>query len=199
MSLMRHICPFLLILILASCSRVPRPDFSYHPYSNPESGDSIKFSNQTKHGKDYEWEFGDGEVSHMTHPVHIYREAGIFEIKLTAINDAGSELIRESVTINEPTILTFAVYDSTRTLHLEGAEVWVYDDESMRDSLELPLLAALADSSGHVHFHNVEPQVYHIWVSRQEAEGAWTYRGFTNPVKQNKVNNYIVPCRWTPY
>ena len=186
----------LIILALCSCSRLPKPDFRYNPAENPEMGDSIRFINYTRNGSEFEWEFGDGEFAYVESPVHIYRQAGIFEIKLTAINDAGSNLIREPITINEPTILTFVVQDSTKTRNLPSAEVWVYDDKTARDNLEQPLYEGLTDSEGRVTFRNMESIVYHIWISANEGDGSWVYRGFTFELELNKVNNYIVPCQW---
>ena len=194
----RHpVIPVLIILAFCSCSRLPKPDFSYIPEENPESGDSVRFINLTKNGTDYEWEFGDGEFAYMENPIHIFKEAAIFEIKLTAINDAGSNLIREPVTINEPTVLSLLVQDSTKTQSIPLADVWVYEDETARDNLEPPLYAEITNSEGRCTFHNLEPIAYHIWISKQETGGSWTYRGFTYALDRNKVNNYIVPCQWS--
>ncbi len=79
-------------------------------------------------------------------PFYIYKHAGIFEVTLNAVNDAGENLAVEPITINEPTILIFAVFDSTLTESLPGATMWVYDNESDRDNLNPPLYEGLTDN-----------------------------------------------------
>ncbi len=47
-----------------------------------------------------------------------------------------------------------------------------------------------------VEFRNVEPVLYHVWISKEEVDGTWTYWGYTHPLKQYKVNYYTVACTW---
>jgi PKD repeat protein len=187
----------LVLVAMLSCSKLPKPDFTYFPVENPESGDTIWFINASKNADAYQWDFGDGGVSSEMDPAYVYSEAGIFEVQLNAVNEAGTETESQSITIYEPTILEFIVYDSSQTARLAGTTVWVYDNAADRDSLYTPLYSGIADTAGTVSFRNVEPLVYHVWVSLKVSGGAWTFRGFTNPLKQNKVNNYIVPCTWS--
>ncbi|MEN8157329.1 MAG: PKD domain-containing protein [Bacteroidota bacterium] len=192
--------PFILMasLLLFSCSGLPKPEFTIIPEENPEAGDSIRFMNESRNAARFEWEFGDGAISNVTHPVYVYQVAGVYEVSLTALNDAGSNLIIEPITIYEPTILGFVVYDSTQTRLLTGALVWVYDNEADRDSLETPLYEGITDAAGKVEFHNLEQEVYHVWASKDESGGSWTYKGYTFPLQQNKVNFYTIPCSWFP-
>ena len=185
-------------LLLFSCKGLPKPEFTIFPEENPEAGDSILFINESRNADQFEWEFGDGGISNVTEPVYIYQTAGVFEVSLTAINDAGSNLIIEPITIYEPTILGFVVYDSTKTRLRTGAQVWIYDNEADRDSLISPLYEGITDAAGKTEFHNLEPEIYHVWISKEESGGSWSYRGYTYPLQQNKVNVYTIPCSWSP-
>ncbi len=194
------ISPFILLvsLLFFSCSGLPKPEFTIFPEENPEAGDSILFINESRNADRFEWEFGDGAISNVTDPLYVYQTAGVYEVSLTAINDAGSSLIIEPITIYEPTILGFTVYDSTQTRLLTGTRVWVYDNEADRDSLLTPLYQGITDTAGKAEFHNLESDIYHVWVSKEESGGNWTYRGYTYPLQQNKVNFYTIACNWSP-
>jgi PKD repeat protein len=181
---------------LVSCNGFPKPEFSWFPEQNPEAGDSIQFINESKRADSYRWEFGDGGISSSTNPVYIYRSAGIFDVSLSADNDAGSSMIVRPITIHEPTILGFNVMDSAEIHPLVHAQVWVYDNKEARDSMYTPLYKGITDSIGKVEFRNVEPITYHVWVWLEEEGGSWQYKGYTYVLQRNKVNYYTVPCVW---
>ena len=187
----------LILLILFSCSKLPKPDFSYFPEDNPESGDTIRFKNYSRHADSYEWDFGDGETSLYVSPDHIYEVAGVYEVTLNAFSDGGSNMITRGITIFEPTVLGFTVYDSTGDRLLTGAQISVYDNKADRDSLYTPLLSGTTDADGRVVFSNLDPITYHVWVSKEVPGGFWIFKGFTNPLAQNKINNYTVACIWS--
>jgi hypothetical protein len=98
--------------------------------------------------------------------------------------------------VNDPTVLGFIISDSTGTRMLKDAAVWVYTSADERDRLASPLYTGLSNPEGIVDFHNLEPIVYHIWIYKEEASGYWAYKGFTSPLKQNRVNRFTVPCIW---
>ena len=51
----------------------------------------------------WDWQFGDGERSSLQNPTHLYRQAGIYSVTLTASNAAGSSTFSQSVTVpNSP-------------------------------------------------------------------------------------------------
>lgn len=183
-------------LILISCSGLPKVDFSWVPEDNPEAGDTIRFMNESKRADNFRWDFGDGGSSLDYEPVYVYKNAGIFDVSLDASNDKGSTLGLEALTIYDPTVLSFVIYDSTESTLITGASVWVYDNESDRDQLLSPLYSGVTDQEGSIEFRNVDVLVYHVWVNKAVEGGAWSYRGYTNPVLQNKVNIYQVPCTW---
>ncbi len=186
----------LTILTTFSCKRLPNPEFSYSPEENAEAGDTIWFLNESRHAESFDWEFGDGGISNSDNPTYIYREAGIFEVKLTAFNESGKDHTSLPITINEPTILSFITYDSIGNMPLSSVWVWIYDNEADRDSMFTPLYAKITDNEGNVEFTNVDLLIYHVWAFKEEVEGRWEYRGYTSNLYPNKLNRFIIPCYW---
>lgn len=76
------------------------------PSPKPEAGftavvDGLKidFTNTSKDADSYNWDFGDGATSSETNPSHTYAAAGIYKVKLTATNAAGSTSYEQEFTV----------------------------------------------------------------------------------------------------
>jgi PKD repeat protein len=201
MSLHKTFMPLFTITILLSalsCEKVPETDFSYTPMENPEAGDTIHFQNITTEATSYSWTFGDGGTSVAENPSHIYAEAGNFDVNLTASNDAGDQTKSLTLTIHDPTILGFYISDSTGVILLEGAEVWLYDNQTAWNNIEEPMRFGLTDDQGKVLFNNLEPVVYYIWAIKEGTGGMWVSGGWTPAIAQNQTSLFNVRCVWFP-
>ncbi len=66
----------------------PSAEFSFTPVK-PVENTPTSFVNQTIGAISYLWEFGDGEVSTETNPVHQYNKTGTYDVCLLATNAAG--------------------------------------------------------------------------------------------------------------
>ena len=87
----------------------PEPDFTVDSRNNCKGG-IVKFTNTSKFGNRYYWDFGDGQTSTEEHPSHQYDSVGVFNVKLVAF--AGvvcSDSISKSnlVTIHPPPDASF--------------------------------------------------------------------------------------------
>ena len=158
----------------------------------------MQFTNESSNSNAYNWDFGDGEFSTLENPVHIFQQAGIYGVRLYASNSAGEESILQSVTIYEPTSLGFLVFESPEENLLQGAAVWVYDNESDWENRNEPLMEGFTDNEGMIIFYNMEPVVYHIWAIKEGAGGSWIFGGYTSTILQNKINLFNVQCIWFP-
>ena len=58
------------------------------------------FTNTSSNANDYAWDFGDGQSSTQTSPVHTYASAGTFTVRLIASNDCGSDTVTSVLTIS---------------------------------------------------------------------------------------------------
>ncbi len=52
---------------------------------------SVHFENRSLAGKQYLWDFGDGQTSTIAHPDHIYKKKGVYQVELTVTNEIGCE------------------------------------------------------------------------------------------------------------
>ena len=52
---------------------------------------SVHFENRSLAGKQYLWDFGDGQTSTIGHPDHIYKKKGVYQVELTVTNEIGCE------------------------------------------------------------------------------------------------------------
>ena len=52
---------------------------------------SVHFENRSLAGKQYIWDFGDGQTSTIAHPDHIYKKKGVYQVELTVTNEIGCE------------------------------------------------------------------------------------------------------------
>ncbi len=186
----------ILFLILLSCERLPKPDFNYYPTDNTEAGDTIWFFNESARAQSYQWEFGDNETSDKENPVHIYKEPGIREVKLNAFNESGKNFISQPITIFEPTILGFEVYDDSGTRPLPSSSVWVFYANEEKDTLAESVFFGLTDDNGYVEFNNAEPIIYHVEVIKVVDKGKWTQHGSTSVLMQHKINIFTIECEW---
>ena len=186
------------VLIASSCKKVPETDFTYSPTENPEAGIAIEFQNTTVDGNSFNWTFGDGGFSSEENPTYIFETAGTYAVELTATNDAGEQAKIKTLTITDPTNLGFFIFDSTFINLLEGAEVYLYDNQIDWDNFDEPLQSALSDAEGRVLFTNLQPIVYFIWALKEEAGGIWISGGYTPALVQNETSLFNVPCIWLP-
>lgn len=86
-----------LSLGITSCSG-PRALFDSSA-SSANVGEFIQFTNVSKNGVDYLWEFGDGETSREFAPQHRYWESGRYEVSLTATADGKSHTKKYEVQV----------------------------------------------------------------------------------------------------
>jgi PKD repeat protein len=83
---------------------VPRPIAAYS--TNATLGKvplAVRFTDESSGSPlQWEWDFGDGEISHEQNPVHTYAIPGTYTITLRAANSGGSDIERKmySITVN---------------------------------------------------------------------------------------------------
>jgi PKD repeat protein len=61
---------------------------------------SISFTNTSKYAASYSWDFGDGATSSQESPSHTYGAPGIYKVKLTATNTAGTGTSEQEFTLS---------------------------------------------------------------------------------------------------
>lgn len=61
------------------------------------NGQTATFTNESVNAVSYLWDFGDGQTSTETNPVHTYSEGGVFVVTLTATSSEGSSTFSNSI------------------------------------------------------------------------------------------------------
>ncbi|MBK8135454.1 MAG: PKD domain-containing protein [Chloroflexi bacterium] len=81
---------------------IPRPIAAFS--QDRTSGEAplvVRFTNRsTGQVSGYGWNFGDGSSSAEINPVHVFRSAGEFEVKLTVVGPGGQSNVSQIVTVN---------------------------------------------------------------------------------------------------
>jgi len=98
-------------------NQLPIANFTYYP-EKPVVNQSVTFdasSSYDPNGKimNYEWDFGDGNITNTTHEIikHSYSEAGSYEVTLTVKDDKGAtNSTTKIITVYSPT----AIFDTGR-------------------------------------------------------------------------------------
>lgn len=60
---------------------------------------TVTFTNTSKFADSYSWDFGDGATSAQLSPTHTYAAPGIYKVKLTATNSAGTNVKEQEYTV----------------------------------------------------------------------------------------------------
>ncbi len=84
----------------------PAPKASFHCEKNSVCSNSeVKFiSENNDNALEYFWDFGDNQFSSQTNPVHIYKTAGIYSVKLQVSSKVDhrtdNQLLKDIITVN---------------------------------------------------------------------------------------------------
>jgi len=84
---------------------LPDPHFSITP--NPATtGQTVQFTDTTLNAPTaWSWNFGDGSaIATAKNPTHAYASAGVFTVRLTVSNSAGTTSTTNTVTVNAPVL-----------------------------------------------------------------------------------------------
>jgi PKD repeat protein len=92
---------------------IPVADFTSNITSGPAPL-TVKFTDTSTHSPTaWRWEFGDGNISELQNPLHIYEAAGTYTVSMTAANEAGMGTVEKEwyVTVTEVTqaALTYSI------------------------------------------------------------------------------------------
>jgi len=104
----KNCCFFIfgLMIILMGCNpenivNKPVANFDFNPKENIKITDTIKFSNNSENSNLYLWDFGDGTISIIKEPNHVYESYGSFNVTLISTNESLSDTISKTITISE--------------------------------------------------------------------------------------------------
>ncbi len=89
------------ILLLVGCALMAcdkkTVNFSYSPTA-PKAGQTIRFTNLSTFGEEWEWAFGDASTSTGKNPTKVYKQAGTYTITLK-VDSKANKTASKSITI----------------------------------------------------------------------------------------------------
>lgn len=113
---MKKIFLLLMICCAAMACKKNHVDFTYSP-EYPTAGQAVKFDNLSYKGKSWSWTFGDGSVSGIKSPTHIFKEPGTYRVSLR-VNGNKSWTAAKEITVFD-TIPTYVESDSLFTVYTD--------------------------------------------------------------------------------
>ena len=87
----------LVMVFITSCQ--PKEELPKAQFTFSVDEMTVSFTNLSVDAQEYVWEFGDGETSTETNPVHTYGETGRFTVLLTAKNAIGENTAEQTIEI----------------------------------------------------------------------------------------------------
>ena len=87
-----------ILLGLTSCQKEPTASFTASKTA-VVTDETITFTNTSKDGDNYKWEFGDGVTSTLANPTHSYENEGTYNVQMTAYSKNGKKSNKATATI----------------------------------------------------------------------------------------------------
>ena len=93
----------LLTLVLGSCEKTPEPtaQFAFNVTDL-----EVTFTNESDDATSYSWDFGDGNTSIETSPVHTYADYGLYSVSMTATGEGGDASVTKDVEVEFIPLMT---------------------------------------------------------------------------------------------
>ena len=73
------------------------------------TGFTIDLEEDSDYGKEFSWDFGDGDTSDLADPVHVYTDEGEYEVKLTVKNICGEDVISKIIVVRPRPIIAIQI------------------------------------------------------------------------------------------
>jgi PKD repeat protein len=154
-------------LILFSCKRVPEAPEAhfYADLIEPEVGQEVFFTNDSRNADNFEWDFGDGFISDAENPSHVYTGTGKFDVVLKAYSHTGeSDDAVMTINVKIPTLLEIEVLEYYEEVVIPDASVYLYPTLTDWESRTNVEAEGYTDGDGVVVFSHLDPIVYYVDV-----------------------------------
>lgn len=84
-------------------------EFNLHPIEQPtqadftmmSSGATVDFTSTSQFATEWNWNFGDGDISSIENPTHTYLSNGTYMIRLITSSVCNADTMQQSITINQ--------------------------------------------------------------------------------------------------
>ena len=86
---------------------------SFSVTENPLVNQQVTFTNTSTRGTSFEWDFGDGNMSTLENPTHIYSSGGAFIVTLTVFAGKAEEISSQTISVLELPTAAFTLPEGT--------------------------------------------------------------------------------------
>jgi PKD repeat protein len=87
----------------------PIPEANYNAIQSGCEPFPVNFENTSKYAHSYRWDFADGSFSLDPNPSHLFLDHGVYNVRLIAIGDGGSDTIYKTITVIENPVADFDI------------------------------------------------------------------------------------------
>ncbi len=87
----------------------PHPIVGFSPSASGCPPFEVQFTNESKYGYYFFWDFDDGNYSDEENPSHIFENHGIYNVTLKVTGEGGVDSAKQVITVFEPPIANFRV------------------------------------------------------------------------------------------
>lgn len=141
---------------LVSVFVLPTPAFDY-----TVDGNTVTFTNLSTNATDYFWDFGDGNTSFETDPVHTFATDGFYQVTLNALTPACGNATSQNIVI-QTTATGEQAFPELRVFPNPVREMLFVEWASEpREALQIRLL----DATGRVIIQRVQPTAGNLMLS----------------------------------
>jgi hypothetical protein len=168
------------LLIIGAIAAILATACEIHPYADfvvddryVQPYESVRFTNVSENASSYHWDFGDGAVTNVPNPNHIYSREGVYTVTLTVHSRDGNvdkAMLEVEVFYDVELEITVAEWNDDEIIEfiVPGAFVVLYEtlDDWYFD--ENPVVWGDADDDGVIGFIGLRPQRYWVWVEADD-------------------------------
>jgi len=191
-----EICLIVITLLFIACER-PKADFTIK-YNKNYTLEKIYFQNNSTEAYSYFWLFGDGDSTENINPVHIYKKADNYKVKLFAYSkDKTRCSVKEYILqIVQPTDILARVIIIGSYNALSECEVKLY--KSLNDWIkdENIIAQGISDEDGYVYLRELDTVIYYFRAYKEVESGYYSnYKaGYMSkkPLTGNTVNFFDI-------
>lgn len=128
----RLVTYLLLLITLISCGGGREVSFSWSP-TTPSTGKAVKFTNGSKSGEDWAWDFGDRYTSTSKNPTHTFKKAGQYTVRLV-VDGKSSDSYTATITVVDSIPSIIMTTDSVNT----EKKIAIFHDATFRPGIYNP-------------------------------------------------------------
>ena len=123
---MKRIYIVLMVCLAMIACKQNDVNFSFSPEA-PRAGQSVKFTNLSSSGEEWEWNFGDGITTTIKSPSHTYKQPGTYRVVLKVDGKNSWTATKEVV-----------VYDTIPTFVANDSIFYIYEDYTFTANMYNP-------------------------------------------------------------